>query len=87
MSTLSNRSGPVNRLLATAKDETVLTSRSAASVTAQDLIVQAKRVRDSLRTTLSTVTTLITAARQQRCQSRLMKTTLASLKQLQQLEA
>ena len=50
-----------------------------------DLISQAEQVRDSLRTTLQAVGTLIGAARQQRKQSRLTKSALASLKQLQTL--
>ncbi len=50
-----------------------------------DLITQAEQVRDSLRTTLQAVGTLIGAARRQRKQSRLTKSTLASLKQLQTL--
>ena len=79
---------PVNRLpsASSAATNSVTTSPSAVPAS-NDLIAQAELVRDSLRTTLVNVTTLISVARQQRRQSRLMKTTLASLKQWQQLEA
>lgn len=80
--------GPANRLPPTSGAATNPTVSPSSPVPASnDLISQAELVRDSLRTTLLNVTTLITVARQQRRQSRLMKTTLASLKQLQQLEA
>lgn len=52
---------------------------------AVDLISQVEAVRNGLRSTLQLVSTLLTAVRQQRKQSRLMKSTLASLKQLQTL--
>lgn len=87
---MSNGStGPVNRLPPSSGAATipVTTSFSPPAPASNDLISQAELVRDSLRTTLLNVTTLISVARQQRRQSRLMKTTLASLKQLQQLEA
>ena len=81
-------SGPVNRLPPPAGAETNPATPSTSSIPAShDLIAQAERLRDTLRTALQDVTALIAAARQQRRQSRLMKTTLASLKQLQQLEA
>ena len=80
---------PVNRLPPSSGAATipVASSSSPLAPTSNDLISQAELVRDSLRTTLLNVTTLISVARQQRRQSRLMKTTLASLKQLQQLGA
>ena len=86
---MSNGStGPVNRLPPSSGAATIpVTSPSSPVPASNDLISQAELVRDSLRTTLLNVTTLISVARQQRRQSRLMKTTLASLKQLQQLEA
>ena len=86
---MSNGStGPVNRLPPTSSAATIpVTSSSPPVPASNDLIAQAELVRDSLRTTLLNVTSLISVARQQRRQSRLMKTTLASLKQLQQLEA
>ena len=87
---MSNGStGPVNRLPPSSGAATipVTTSFSPPAPASNDLIVQAERLRDTLRTTLQDVTSLIVAARQQRRQSRLMKTTLASLKQLQQLGA
>ncbi len=88
MPTPQDRPGPVNRLPPTSAAGTPpATSLASPAATSNDLISQAELVRDSLRTTLLNVTTLITVARQQRRQSRLMKTTLASLKQLQQLEA
>ncbi len=81
-------SGPVNRLPPSPGAATSLgTAPSSPAPASNDLIVQAERLRDTLRTTLQDVTSLIVAARQQRRQSRLMKTTLASLKQLQQLGA
>jgi hypothetical protein len=67
---------PVNRIAA------LTTSTAPVPV---DLIAQAEKVRDALRGTLQEVGTLITAARQQRRQSRLTKTTLNSLKQLRTL--
>ena len=86
---MSNGStGPVNRLPPSSGAATIpVTSASSPVPASNDLISQAELVRDSLRTTLLNVTSLISVARQQRRQSRLMKTTLASLKQLQQLEA
>ena len=88
MPTSNGSSGPVNRLPPSSGAATSPVTSSSSSVPASnDLISQAELVRDSLRTTLLNVTTLISVARQQRRQSRLMKTTLASLKQLQQLEA
>ena len=81
-------SAPVNRLPPTSGVATTSGSSLSSPVPASnDLITQAEQVRDSLRTALLNVSTLISAARQQRRQSRLMKTTLASLKQWQQLEA
>ncbi len=88
LSTSNGSSGPVNRLPPSSGAATIpVTSSSSPVPASNDLISQAEQVRDSLRTTLLNVTTLISVARQQRRQSRLMKTTLASLKQLQQLEA
>lgn len=88
MPTFPSSPGTVNRLPPTSGAATNPTvSPPSPAPTSNDLISQAELVRDSLRTTLLNVTTLITVARQQRRQSRLMKTTLASLKQLQQLEA
>lgn len=88
MSTYPGSLGTVSRLPPTSGAATNPTVSPSSPVPASnDLISQAELVRDSLRTTLLNVTTLITVARQQRRQSRLMKTTLASLKQLQQLEA
>ena len=88
MTTSNGSSGPANRLPSTSGAGTIpVTSSSLPPAPASnDLIAQAELVRESLRTTLLNVTTLISMARQRR-QSRLMKTTLASLKQLQQLEA
>lgn len=88
MPTSHGSSGPVNRLPPSSGAATIpVTSSSTPAPASNDLISQAELVRDSLRTALLNVTTLISVARQQRRQSRLMKTTLASLKQLQQLEA
>lgn len=88
MPTFPGSPGTVNRLPPTLGAATNPTVSPPSPVPASnDLISQAELVRDSLRTTLLNVTTLITVARQQRRQSRLMKTTLASLKQLQQLDA
>ena len=88
MSNSNGFSGPVNRLPPSSEVATSPgTAPSAPAPAANDFIAQAERLRDSLRTTLQDVTSLIVAARQQRRQSRLMKTTLASLKQLQQLGA
>lgn len=88
MPTFPGSPGTVNRLPPTLGGATLpATSHSPPAPNSKDLISQAELVRDSLRTTLLNVTTLITVARQQRRQSRLMKTTLASLKQLQQLDA
>lgn len=88
MPTPNGSSGPVNRLPPTSGVATNPVTLSPSPVSASnDLITQAELVRDSLRTTLLNVTTLISVARQQRRQSRLMKSTLASLRQLQQLEA
>ena len=78
----------MNRLPPTSGEaSTSATTFPSPTSASNDLIAQAERVRDTLRTALQDVTALIAAARQQRRQSRLMKTTLASLKQLQQLEA
>ena len=88
MSMNNGSSAPVNRLPPSSGAGMIpVTSPSSPAPASNDLISQAELVRDSLRTTLLNVTTLISVARQQRRQSRLMKTTLASLKQLQQLEA
>ena len=88
MPTSHGSPGPLNRLPPSSGAVTnPATTPSVPVPTTNDLISQAELVRDSLRTTLLNVTTLITVARQQRRQSRLMKTTLASLKQLQQLDA
>ena len=88
MSNSNGFSGPVNRLPPSSEVATSPgTAPSSPAPASNDLIVQAERLRDTLRTTLQDVTSLIVAARQQRRQSRLMKTTLASLKQLQQLGA
>ncbi|MBM4077050.1 MAG: hypothetical protein FJ267_15580 [Planctomycetes bacterium] len=64
-----------------------LPGSTATSVSSSDVIAQAEKVRDSLRTALQNVTNLITAVRHQRRQSRLMKSTIASLKQLHLLES
>ena len=69
---------PVNRIATVS----ITSDRSRPEI---DLISQVEAVRNGLRTTLQSVSTLLTAVRQQRKQSRLMKSTLASLKQLQTL--
>jgi len=71
--------GPVNRIAR------VATTNHDKAPEPVDLITQAEKVRDALRTALQAVGTLIGAARQQRKQSRLTKSALASLKQLQML--
>ena len=80
--------GPVNRLPPSSGAATSPgTAPSSPAPASNDLIVQAERLRDTLRTALQDVTTVISAARSQRRQSRLMKSTLATIKTLQQLEA
>lgn len=84
MSNSNDFNGPVNRLPPSSEAApSTGTTPSGPAPASNDLIVQAERLRD----TLQDVTNLIVAARQQRRQSRLMKSTLASLKQLQQLGA
>ena len=88
MSNSNGFSGPVNRLPpSSGVAMSPGTAPSSPAPAANDFIVQAERLRDSLRTALQDVTSLIAAARRQRSQTRLMKTTLNSLKQLQQLGA
>lgn len=88
MSNSNGFSGPVNRLPPSSGAATSPgTAPSSPAPASNDLIVQAERLRDTLRTALQDVTTVISAARSQRRQSRLMKSTLATIKTLQQLEA
>ena len=51
------------------------------------LIEQAEAVKTSLRETLTNTSELISALKKHRKQSRLMKSTLASLRQLQTLDS
>ena len=61
---------------------------SAAETNATtSLIDQAETLRDSLQESLSQTRELITALKRQKKQSRLMKSTLASLRQLQSIDA
>ena len=68
MTTSNGSSGPANRLPSTSGAGTIpVTSSSLPPAPASnDLIAQAELVRESLRTTLLNVTTLISMARQQR---------------------
>ena len=61
----------------------VATSTTAHTATPIKSIEAAIALRDSLRETLNKTTQLITALKQQKKHSRLMQSTLASLKQLQ----
>ena len=88
MSNSNDYHGPVNRLPPSSEAATSPgTNPSSPAPASTDLIVHAEHLRDSLRTALQDVISLIAAARRQRSQTRLMKTTLNSLKQLQQLGA
>jgi hypothetical protein len=87
-------STPVNRVsgrlsqrtnsVSTSRDELIPSTESPQST---DVIEQALALRNQLRTIVQGLTDVVTQIRQQRKQTRLMKSTLQSLKQLQLLDA
>jgi hypothetical protein len=85
---------PVNRVAGHLSPRTVPKANEKADVVpvtsasrSTDVIEQALELRNQLRSVVQGLTELVTQIRQQRKQTRLMKSTLQSLKQLQLLEA
>lgn len=90
---MTTTAAPINRVAGHLSPRTAPTANvkadvvPASSAPQTNVIEQALELRNQLRTVVQGLNELVTQIRQQRKQTRLMKTTLQSLKQLQLLDA